>query len=61
MYSFFTVCFTQLKSALTLLEAGVLFVDHIQPSFPAHDLAIGAALFNGCSYSHKILFKAGAL
>jgi hypothetical protein len=37
---------------LPLLEARVLFVDHIQLAFPAHDLAINATLFNGCSDSH---------
>jgi hypothetical protein len=39
--------------SLSLLEAGILFVDHIQPALSAHDLAIDAALFDGCSNFHN--------
>jgi hypothetical protein len=35
-----------MKLSLTLLEAGILFVDHIQLAFTTNDLAIHAALFN---------------
>jgi len=31
---------------LSLLKAGILFVDHIQPSFPSHDLAIHTSFLN---------------
>jgi len=44
------------RLALTLLEARVLLVDHIQLAFPPHDLTIGAALFNGCTYFHDESF-----
>jgi len=40
--------------SLSLLEAGILFVDNIQLAFPANDLAINAAFLNGCSYFHFI-------
>ena len=43
-------------STLALLEAGVLLVDHIQLAFPAYDLAIVAALLDGCPYFHVLLF-----
>ena len=38
--------------ALTLLEARVFLVDHEQLAFTTYDLAIGAALLNGCSNFH---------
>jgi hypothetical protein len=38
--------------ALTLLEARVLLVDYEQLALPAYDLAIGAALLDGCSNLH---------
>ena len=41
---------------LPLLETGVLFVDHVQLSFPAHDLAIHAPFFDRCSYFHLCFF-----
>gem|GEM_PF-3062845 len=41
---------------LLLLKAWVLFVDHVQPAFPSHDLAISAAFFNRCSYFHCLSF-----
>lgn len=44
------------RLSLALFEAGILFVDHIQASFPSHDLAIGATFFNGGSYFHISLF-----
>jgi hypothetical protein len=37
---------------LTLLEAGILLVNHIQLTLPPHDLTIGAAFLNGCTYFH---------
>ena len=37
--------FLLLQLTLTLLEAGILFVDHVQPALPSYDLAIGAAFF----------------
>jgi len=33
--------------SLSLLEAGILFVDNIQLAFPANDLAINDAFLNG--------------
>jgi len=39
-------------SSLTLLEAGILLVDHIEPAFAADDLAIRTALLYGCPYFH---------
>jgi len=33
-------------SSLTLLEAGILLVDHIETTLAAYDLAISAALFD---------------
>lgn len=41
---------------LTLLEARVLLVNHKQFSFPLHNLAINAALFNGSSNFHCWLY-----
>lgn len=41
---------------LTLLKTRVLLVDDIQLPLPSHDLTIGAALFNGCTYFHDELF-----
>jgi hypothetical protein len=43
--------------SLSLLEAGILFVDHIQLSFATNYLAISAAFFNGCSYFHFFAFS----
>jgi hypothetical protein len=37
---------------LSLLVTRILFVDHVQLAFAAYDLAIFAALFDGCSYFH---------
>lgn len=37
---------------LPLLEAGILFVDHIKLAFAANDFAINTAFLNGCSYFH---------
>ena len=42
--------------SLSLLEAGILFVDHIQLALSSHDLAICTAFLNGCSNFH-ILFS----
>jgi hypothetical protein len=39
-------------SSLSLLKAGILFVDHIQLALATNDLAIGAALLDGRSYFH---------
>ena len=38
---------------LALLEAGILLVDDIQLPLPSHDLTIGAAFFNRCTYFHN--------
>jgi hypothetical protein len=38
--------------SLALLEAWVLFVDHIQFAFTAYDLAICTSFFDGCSNFH---------
>ena len=43
--------------SLSLLEAGILFVDHIQLAFSAHDLAINTAFFNGCSNFHTFFIS----
>ena len=40
------------KLALTLLKTRVLLVDDIQLSLPSHDLTIGAAFFDRCTYFH---------
>jgi len=40
-----------------LLKAGILFVDYVKSPFAAHDLAICASLFDGCSYFHNYLFE----
>ncbi len=45
--------FPAFELSLTLLEAGILLVDHIETAFAAYDLAISTALFNGCSYFHN--------
>jgi hypothetical protein len=47
--------------SLALLEAGILFVDHIQPTLATNDLAINAAFFNGCSYFHFFSFLPPAM
>jgi hypothetical protein len=39
--------------SLSLLEAGILFVDHVQFSFATHDLAICTSFLDGCSNFHK--------
>jgi hypothetical protein len=39
--------------SLSLLEAGILFVNNIQLALAANDLAISTAFFNGCSYFHN--------
>jgi hypothetical protein len=39
---------------LSLLEAGVLFVDNIKSALTTHNLAVGASLFDGCSNFHFI-------
>lgn len=49
--------FCSLILSLALLKAGILFVDHVQPSLSPHDLAICAALLNCCSYFHDYLFS----
>jgi hypothetical protein len=41
--------------SLALLEAGIFLVDDEQLAFPAYDLAISAALLNGCSNLHGYL------
>ena len=38
--------------SLALFKARILFVDYVQLAFPAHDLAINASFFDGCSYFH---------
>jgi 1-acyl-sn-glycerol-3-phosphate acyltransferase len=50
-------CGLQLFSlSLSLLKAGILFVDHVKSPFAAHDFAICASFFDGCSYFHVIFF-----
>lgn len=44
------------RLSLSLLETGILFVDNVEFALPANDLAINAALFNGCSYFHFLNF-----
>ncbi len=43
------------KLALTLLKTRVLLVDDIQLPLPSHDLTIGAAFFDRCTYFHDEL------
>ena len=38
---------------LPLLKARIFLVNYIQLPFPPHDLAISAALFNGCTNFHN--------
>jgi hypothetical protein len=40
--------------SLPLLEAGILFVDHIQLAFSSYDLAICASFLDGCPDFHFI-------
>ena len=47
--------------SLALLEAGILLVDDVQLAFPAYDLAIVAALLDGCPYFHVLYFMPGGL
>jgi hypothetical protein len=54
---FIAYCFL----SLSLLEAGILFVNNIQLAFTTNDLAINAAFFNGCSYFHIVCFGLRAL
>jgi hypothetical protein len=42
--------------SLALLEAGILFVDHIQSSFPADDDAVNASFLDGWFYFHLTVF-----
>jgi hypothetical protein len=42
----------RLQLTLPLFEAGILFVDYIQPTLATDDFAISAPLFNGGSYLH---------
>jgi hypothetical protein len=39
--------FTPEKSALSRLEAGVLFIDHVNPAFTADDTAVFITRFGG--------------
>lgn len=45
-------------STLTLFELRVLLVDDVKLTAPAHDLALGGTLLDGCTYFHRtsILF-----
>jgi len=45
-------------STLTLLKAGVLFVDDVQFAFATNDFAIDAALLDGGSYFHNLFLCA---
>ncbi len=45
-----------LRLSLSLLKAGILFVDYIEYAFAANDFAINTSFFNGCSYFHDNLF-----
>ena len=53
----FTARYDGPTSSLTLLEAGILLVDHIEPALPTDDLAIRTALLYGCPYFHISGFK----
>jgi hypothetical protein len=45
---------------LTLLESGILFVDHIKFTLAANNFAIRTALLDGCSYFHiPVLYLLG--
>jgi hypothetical protein len=48
-------------STLTLLKAGVLFVDDVQFAFATNDFAIDAALLDGGSYFHNLFLCAFGL
>jgi hypothetical protein len=50
-----SLCFLK-RLSLTLLKAGILFVDNEQLSFPLHDLAINTSFFNGSSDFHNNSF-----
>lgn len=41
-------------STLTLFKTRILFVDHIQSTFPANNFAVDASLFNGGLYLHNL-------
>jgi hypothetical protein len=43
---------------LTLLKAGIFFVNHVKAAFSAYNFAVNAALFNGCSNFHRFVFSA---
>ena len=45
---------TQLS--LTHLELGVLLADHVQAAFAPDDLAVFAALLDGCLDFHSLIF-----
>jgi len=42
--------------SLPLFKTWVLFVDDVQFTLTANDLAINATLFYGCSYFHELCF-----
>jgi hypothetical protein len=50
---------TQGVLTLSLLEAGIFFVDDIQFTLPAYNFTLGASFFDGCSYFHCSRFKTG--
>lgn len=41
---------------LTLFELRVLLVDNVKLSTPAHNLALGGTLLDGCTYFHRTTF-----
>lgn len=42
--------------SLALLKAGILLVNHIKAALSANNLAVNAALFDGCSNFHRFYF-----
>ena len=52
MFVFVSYWLLVIRLTLTLFVTWVFLVDHIQLALATNDLAIGAALFDGCSYLH---------
>ena len=44
--------FLLLQLTLTLLEAGILFVNHVELAFATHNLAVYTSFFDRCPYFH---------
>ncbi len=43
------------KLSLPLFKLGIFLANYIQAPFTPYYLAVGAALFNGCSYFHFLI------